>query len=109
MAVTPEDIAFVTDLFAGLAPLKTRKMMGGLSIYSNGQIFAILDSRGGIYLKAKDDFAKRLEAAGSSKFVFDTKDGKTATMHYWSLPETALDDPAQATQWGQAALTAAYG
>ncbi len=108
MAVTPEDIAFVSDLFAGLAPLSTRKMMGGLSIYSQGRIFAILDSRGGLYLKAKDDLAKRLEAAGSSKFVFDTKDGKQATMHYWSLPEPALDDPEQAAHWGQLALTAAY-
>ncbi len=109
MAVTPGDIAFVTDLFAGLAPITTRKMMGGLSIYSNGNIFAILDSRGGIYLKAKDDFAKRLEAAGSAKFIYDTKDGKTATMHYWSLPEPALDDPALASDWGQAAINAAYG
>ena len=109
MAATAEDIAFVSDLFAGLAPLKIRKMMGGLSIYSNGQIFAILDSRGGIYLKAKDEFAKRLEAAGSVRFIYDTKDGKTATMHYWSLPEAALDDPALASDWGQAAISAAYG
>ncbi|MBT8416948.1 MAG: TfoX/Sxy family protein, partial [Silicimonas sp.] len=42
MAVTNEQIEMVRDLFAGVGPITTRKMFGGLGIYSEGTIFAVL-------------------------------------------------------------------
>jgi len=102
MSVSAGEIAFAKELFAGLGPLTTRKMMGGLCLYSEGQIFAILSSEGQIYLKAKDAFADALEAEGCRKF--DMGDGRT--MGYWTLPDAALDDPDEAARWGRAALAA---
>jgi DNA transformation protein len=102
VSVTDADIAFVHELFEGLGGITHRKMMGGLSIYRDGQIFAILSSSGQIYLKASGGFAEALAAEGSVKF--EMEDGRG--MNYWTLPEPALDDPALACDWAERALAA---
>lgn len=101
MAVTDADIAFVKELFDGLGPVTHRKMMGGATFYSDGQVFAILSSSGEVYLKAKGPFAEALEAKGSHIFGMDGK-----TMGYWTLPDAALDDPDRACDWARRALSA---
>lgn len=102
MSVSESDIAFVRELFAGLGGLSHRKMMGGLSLYSEGQIFAILSSSGRVYLKASGAFAEEMAAAGAVKF--EMEDGRG--MNYWTLPEDALDDPDLACDWARRALAA---
>lgn len=102
MSVTDSDIAFVHELFADLGAVSTRKMMGGLSIYTDGQIFAILSSAGRVYLKASGTFAEEMAAAGAEKF--EMADGRG--MNYWTLPDVALDDPSLASDWARRALAA---
>ncbi|MCB1339071.1 MAG: TfoX/Sxy family protein [Maritimibacter sp.] len=102
MSVSESDIAFVRELFAGLGGLSHRKMMGGLSLYSEGQIFAILSSSGRVYLKASGTFAEEMAAAGAVKF--EMEDGRG--MNYWTLPDDALDDPDLARDWARRALAA---
>jgi len=106
MAVTDEEIAFVYDLFSDIPGLTHRKMMGGLSLYSEGQIFAILSSEGAVYVKADGALADALRDEGSVIFEMTRKDGSIASMGYWTLPEAALDDPEAAAEWGQRALAA---
>ena len=53
MSISNADIAFVKDLFAGVSTLTTRKMFGGLAIYADGVIFALIISTGAFMLKAK--------------------------------------------------------
>lgn len=102
MSVTDTDIAFVHELFAGLGAITHRKMMGGLSIYHDGQIFAILSGTGQLYLKASGSFAGALAAEGAVKF--EMEDGRG--MNYWTLPDAALDDPDRACDWARRALAA---
>ncbi len=105
MAVSNEDIAFATELFEPLGSITSRKMMGGASLYCDGQIFSILKSDGVLMLKAKDALAAELEAEGSYKFEMeDKKTGKMRSMHYWSLPDAALDDQNEACEWARKAL-----
>lgn len=82
-------------------------MMGGLSIYSRGKIFAILKSDERLYLKADGVLAEALAAEGSEQFTHRRKDGVTARMNYWTMPDSALDDPEAACAWGMRALHAA--
>ena len=102
MTVTDEDLEFAYELFSGVGSISHRKMMGGLSIYADGQIFAILSADGVYYVKASGEFAKRLEQSGSTKF--ETGDGRS--MNYWTLPDDALDDPETASGWGRDAISA---
>ena len=100
MSISDSDIAFMEELFAPLGAIIHRKMMGGLSLYCDGQIFSILDSSGSVFLKAKGEFAEKLAAAGSHQF--GAQSGKT--MGYWTLPDDGLDDPEAASDWARKAL-----
>ncbi len=104
MAIANADIAFATDLFAPLGGVSSRKMMGGLAIYCEGQIFAMVSGEGQIYLKASGTFAKELAKVGAVKFSFTGKDGVARSMGYWTLPEDALDTPDLACDWARKAL-----
>ncbi|MGR3492654.1 MAG: TfoX/Sxy family protein [Shimia sp.] len=106
MPLTDADITHTYELFSALPNLRHRKMMGGLSIYSDDQIFAILSSDGRYFLKAEGTLADELAALGSEKFAMERKDGRVGTMGYWTLPDDALDDPELASAWGRKALDA---
>lgn len=104
MSVSPEEIAFAKDLFADLGEVTTRRMMGGLCLYHVGTIFAILHPEGGIMLKGAGDFIAELEAMGCTRWTYQ-RPGKSETkMPYWSLPESAQDDPQEAVALARRAL-----
>ncbi len=105
MAVSDSQIEQVKDLFADLGDISTRKMMGGLAIYHRDTVFALLHSSGQLYLKGADDFGEKLEDLGSTRWSYKKKDsGKEVKMPYWTLPDSALDDPEEACQLARAAL-----
>ena len=104
MAVTEEQIAFVHDLFADLGPVSTRKMFGGLGIYLDGTIFALLMSDGTLKLKGAGDMPAAYEAEGWDAWTYTRKDGAQSSMPYWTLPEHLLDDPEDACDWARRAL-----
>ena len=88
MAVSEAQIEMVRDLFAGVGPITTRKMFGGLGIYADGTIFAILMSDGALRLKGVGEMAATFEAEG------------------WELPDDLLDDSDAASAWARRALDA---
>jgi DNA transformation protein len=104
MAVSADEIGFATDLFAGLGDITTRRMMGGLCLYHEGTIFALLHPEHGILLKGAGDFIDRLEAMGCMRWTY-ARDGKApVAMPYWTLPDSAQDDPAEAVALAREAL-----
>lgn len=105
MAVSDTDIAFAKDLLAGAGSLTTRKMMGGLCLYSDGIIFALLYSDGQLYLKAQGDFIARIEALGGERWTYQREGKKPIGMPYWTLPDAYLDDPEAAAALAREALT----
>ena len=104
MAVSAEEIDHALDLFAGLGPLTTRKMFGGLSIYCEGTIFAILMSDGRLLLKGQGPMQDRFEAMGLERWDYKRKDGSATHMPYWFLPDSAQDDADEATALARQAL-----
>ena len=92
----------IRDLFEPLGLVDTRRMFGGHGIYLNGRIFA-LEIGGEIFIKAGEGIADRFRAAGSRPFTY-ARNGKTATMGYWTLPESAVDDPEEAARWARISL-----
>ncbi|WP_435205420.1 TfoX/Sxy family protein [Tateyamaria sp. 1078] len=92
------------DLFADMGPLSTRKMFGGLSIYCDGVIFAIVMADGRVLLKGQGAMQDQFEAMGFDRWDYVRKDGSPTNMPYWYLPESALDDAEEATALARAAL-----
>lgn len=102
------DQAAIEDLFAAapdLAPLRTRRMFGGLGVYS-GDVMMALVAYGELYLKVDEETKPAFEAAGARPFVYEST-GKRTAMSYWTLPDAAQDDPDEAARWGRLALAAA--
>ena len=107
MSLSEADIAFVMELFADIPDLGTRRMFGGLGVYSGDTIFALMRSDAQVLLKAPDGpFADSLAAMGCEKWTYTRKNGAQSSMPYWSLPDAALDDPAQACALARDALDA---
>lgn len=110
MSVTVSDIAFALELFDDIPAITTRKMMGGLCIYSEGTIFALLYSDGTLFLKAtKGKFAEKLADMGCTQWTYTRDTGKISAMPYWTLPGEALDDPETACDLARQALAALEG
>ncbi len=107
MSLSAEDIAFAKDLFHDIPDLTTRRMFGGLALYSGGVIFALLRSDGQVLIKAPDGpFADRLADMGAERWAYTRKNGTASSMPYWTLPDSAQDDPAEACALARDALRA---
>jgi DNA transformation protein and related proteins len=99
------DADAIADLFAPLGPVRVRRMFGGQGVY-RGELMFALEASGELYLKADAETVPLFEAAGSRPFVYE-KEGRTARMSYWLLPDGAADDPEEASRWARSALDAA--
>ena len=104
MSISDEDIAFVTDHFSEAGPISTRKMFGGLAIYADGTIFALLMGSGNLMLKAKGYLAQALQDEGCTQFTYNTKSKTPTAMPYWTLPDAAMDDHELACGWARRSL-----
>ena len=106
MAFDSDFNEWVREHFDALGRLEIKRLFGGAGVYSDGLMFALLDD-GVVWLKADDALAEAFEAAGSRLFTYPTKDGRTLSLGYWNLPETALDDPDEAVNWARRSLDVA--
>ena len=97
-----EFVAHVTELFAGLGPLKARPMFGGHGFYCGGAFFAFV-LKDVLYLKADAQSRPRFLAAGLAPFVWN----KRPSVNYYRAPPEALESPDAAMPWAREALRAA--
>ncbi len=96
----------IAELFDGLGPVTVRRMFGGKGVYFNGVIVAV-EIRGEFMLKADDESAPDFAAAGCMQWTYvGSRHGKTVSMPYWSVPESALDDPDEMAVWARKAYEA---
>ena len=107
MAVSADFLQHLEGLLADLGPLTVKKMFGGASLQVDGAAFALVFGET-LYIKVDDDNRAAFEAEGSGPFVYDMKDGRSASLGYWSLPESGLDDPDEAVRWAWLGVEAAF-
>ena len=96
--LTSDADAAAASLVAELAELgevSHRKMFGGVGIFESGTMFGIIDSRGRAFFRSGEANAALFEKAGSERH------GK---MPYYSVPESVLNDSAELSAWGTAAI-----
>lgn len=107
MPISQTEIDDAIELFSPIGRIRTRKMMGGLMIYADDLPFALYDPDQGYFLKVDDMNRAKFEAEDIEPFTFEMKDGKTAKMNYYALPDRCYDEPYELKIWGKLALEAA--
>jgi len=96
----------IGEMFASLGPVVIKRMFGGKGIYFEGVIFA-LELRGELMLKGDEVVGPEYESAGSKQWTYvHSRHGKTVAMPYWTVPESALDDPDEMAMWARKAYQA---
>ena len=94
------------DLLAGIGQVRARAMFGGYGLSLDGiSIGLIADDR--LYLRIDGATRAEFEGAGSSPFIYQSKNGPMTMKNYWALPEDSVDDPERAAKWGKLAVEAA--
>lgn len=81
-------------------------MFGGLGIYRDDLMFALV-AGGELFLKVDNETLETFRGLGSRPFVYTSRDGRTTTMSYWLIPESALDDLDEAADLARLAFGAA--
>lgn len=99
------DAGLVELVREALGDVAMRQMMGTATLYADGRIFAIVDETE-IWFKGDATSAPVWEEAGSSRFTFTSKDGKTEVMNYWRAPADVYDDPDAMREWAGVAIAA---
>ena len=106
MALSAEVVAYAVDLFSGIGNVTSKRMMGGVCLYADNTIFALVRSDGVILLKGAGAMAERMEREGWEKWTYVRSNGQRGAMPYWQLPQSALDDPEEAAALAREALSA---
>lgn len=96
MPLSPGFSDYVLELIAGFGKVEIRRMFGGAMLSRGGVGFAILDDDT-FFLKADKSLGAELKEQGCKPWSYSVKkDGTVRDIAYWSLPDTAADDPDEA-------------
>lgn len=105
MPVTDGFRDFTIEQLARVAPaIRSRRMFGGIGIYSADRFFALIDDDI-LYLKADAVTRPEFEAARMPPFQPFGEGGET--MSYYAVPADVLEDADALTPWVERALDAA--
>lgn len=80
-------------------------MFGGYGIYSDGLFIAIIFSDM-LYLKASASSQPQFAAEGCKLFEYE-REGKTASLRFYTAPLDAMDSPDAMKPWARLAIQAA--
>ncbi len=98
---------WVREALDGLGTVSARKMFGGMSLYLDGRIFAMI-ADDALWFKADPLSDPIWEAEGCPMFSYDFGDGKmSGRMNYRRAPDTVYDDADTLRHWAGVALAAA--
>jgi DNA transformation protein len=86
------------DELAPLGAVSARKMFGGFGVFSDGVMFALVDSRGDLYYRTDERTQMAYAGDGSVKH---------SGMPYWTVPDEVLADIDRLRAWAEEALAAA--
>jgi DNA transformation protein and related proteins len=98
MAVSAGYRDFVRGALGHYGNITDRAMFGGVTLYCDADAVAILYADQ-LFLKADEETLAEFEAAELEKFLFETKDGSTATMNYFVAPDDFFEDLDVMDRW----------
>ena len=107
MPVTESFLTFVLEQLEAVGPLTSKRMFGGVGLYTGDLFFALL-AGDVLYLKADESTRGRLEAAGARPFQpYPDRPRRGGTMQYYSVPAAILEDRDELTAWATRSVAVA--
>lgn len=106
MITSREFLDLVLDQMADFGCVTARRMFGGVGIYRNGVMFALI-ADDVLYLKAAPSNIQDFDAEDLEPFTYRTGGGKKAVMSYRRAPFRCLEDEDSMTEWCRKAFAAA--
>ncbi len=104
MAVSASYLTFVLEQLAGVRGIVTKRMFGGVGIYSGEAFFAIIDNDT-VFFKVDEALAAQYRKAGMPPFA--PIPGKPPMMGYYQVPPHVLEDGDAMVQWARQSLEVA--
>jgi len=98
MAVSDSYLAFVLEQLEGVPRVATKRMFGGVGIYSDGAFFAVMDNDT-LFFKVDDDLRPQYQAAKMTAFA--PMPGKPAMEGYYQVPPRVLEDADELARWAK--------
>lgn len=104
MPVSKEYLEYVLDQLECCGPVVSKRMFGGIGLYSDGLFFGLIDDDI-LYFKV-DDLTRPGYLNAKSK-PFDPYGDGNASMSYYAVPAEALEDTDELKVWAAASVEAA--
>lgn len=104
MAVSETYLEFITEQLEACLPVATRRMFGGVGVYSDEFFFALMDDDR-LYFKVDDSNRGDFEALGAGPFSPTGDPGQV--MQYYEVPIDVIEDRARLAEWARRAVDVA--
>lgn len=105
MPVSSDYLQYILEQLARLPRVTSRRMFGGVGLYSDGVFFAIIDNDT-VFFKVDDSTRETYVERGSEPFR-PYKDRPEVSMSYFQVPAEILEDADELVPWARAAVRAA--
>jgi DNA transformation protein len=76
-------------------------MFGGIGVFADGLMIALITSDDVVYLKADDQTVPAFEQEGLKPFSYPTKTGEHTLTSYWRMPDRLYDDTEELARWAR--------
>ncbi|MBH0239165.1 TfoX/Sxy family protein [Methylobrevis albus] len=96
---------YLAELLEPLGGVTTRRMFGGIGLFHDGLMFAIV-IRDVLHFKTDPETRPAFEAEGCAPFSYVAGE-RTVELSYWRAPERLLDEPDAFLDWARTAVAVA--
>ncbi|MGB6357096.1 MAG: TfoX/Sxy family protein [Steroidobacteraceae bacterium] len=105
MAVSDDYLQYVLEQLAGLVPLATRRMFGGVGLYCEDRFFGFI-AGDTLYFKVNDSNRGDYEMRRMSRFR-PFADRPELSMTYYEVPADTLEDADECRLWARKSVAIA--
>lgn len=102
MAVSPSFLEFVLEQLSAVRHVTSRRMFGGVGLYSDDVFFAVLDNDT-LFFKVDDTTRPRYVKRRMPPFM--PIPGKPAMSRYYQVPPGVLEDADELSAWAREAVS----
>ncbi|WP_150538226.1 TfoX/Sxy family protein [Actinobacillus vicugnae] len=105
--MSKEFVGFINDQLFPRFHFQSKNMFGETCLFSAGKIVAIINKDNQIFVKANAQTQSHFQQIGSTQYEYFSK-GKWQKMHYWSIPDEAVEAPEMLQMWFELAMQALH-